>query len=55
MAIQGVKVKTHLDVSSGLKTETACGRSLHGWNLKRPKSVTDDPKLVTCEPCLRKM
>lgn len=45
---------THLDVSLGLYTQTACGKSLHGWNIYRPKNVTDDPKEVTCKNCLKK-
>lgn len=45
---------THLDVSIGFYTQTACGKSLHGWNIHRPKNVTNDPKEVTCKNCLKK-
>lgn len=45
---------THLDVSWGLSSQTACGKSLHGWSIHRPKNVTDDPKKTTCKNCLKK-
>lgn len=45
--------KVHLDVSSGLNEITLCGRSLHGWNLKRPKYWTTERLEVTCKNCLR--
>jgi hypothetical protein len=48
-------MKTHLDISSGLNTITACGKSLHGWNIHRPKSVTEDRNEVTCLNCIRNM
>lgn len=46
---------THLDVSSGLSSITACGKSLHGWYINRPKNVTENRQEVTCQACIRRM
>lgn len=43
----------HLDVSYGLDMRTACNMSTHGWNLKRPKLTTRDPRQTTCKRCLK--
>lgn len=45
----------HLDISSGMDYRTACGKSLHGWYVKRPKETTEDRREVTCKNCIRNM
>lgn len=45
--------RVHLDVSVGLSRVTACGKSLHGWNLSRPELTSIDRDAVTCLRCLK--
>jgi hypothetical protein len=43
-----VRQVTHLDCGF----ETACGKSLHGWNMYRPSNVAEKLRDVTCKRCI---
>lgn len=45
----------HFDASFGINLKTACGKSLHGWNVNKVKNTTFTELQVTCKSCRKKL